>query len=216
MSDCKTLYMKVTNDPFLDAAMRGWIFNTARANFWRVSSWYEFDDLVADGYLCYYKCRSRYDFLTVKKHPLPEDKRRFMGLVQAAFTNHITDLANRRTVTPELALSSCFEDDYSTDQLTELLPPQQEEATLRVLLASAPKELVDLVKLLAQEGRETVKYVRSRLHRQDNGQLRKGRPLRETTNEYYCRRLGLNSQTTDLISLVRAYLGLEDAFESTP
>lgn len=217
MSDCKSVYSKVANDPFLDKAMRGWIFNTARKNYWRVSSWIEFEDLVADGYLCYYKCRNRYTLLTDKADPLPEDKKRFMGLVQAAFSNHITNLANRRTAVNETALSACFDEDTSAEQLDKLAPPQFEEATLRVLLATAPKEVVALLELLLKDGRDTVPYARTRIRRVTTAVgervrlMRRGR--RESPNEHYCRRLGLDYRTVDIISLVRSHLGYDDTPE---
>lgn len=206
------------SDPYLDPATRGWIVNMARANFWRVASWYDLEDLVQDGYLCYYKCWNRYTFLTCKNHPLPDDKKRFMALVKAAFTNHITNLANRRTAGPEIALSQVTDEEMNQDALSAMLPAEPEGQSLRCLLNNAPQELISLVELLSAEGRDTVQYLRTRLRRQAVGgaeRVRRGRRrLRETTNEHYCRRLGLDPQVTKLREIISAHLGIaEDAEE---
>lgn len=202
----------MSEHPYLDDAARGWIVNTAKKNFWRVASWYSLEDLIQDGYLCFYKCHARYKFLTVKNHPLTEDKRRFMALAKAAYNNHITNLSNRRTATPEVALSQLLpEGTMAEDHLNALLPVQPEEATLQVLLAAAPKELRELFDLLVQDGVTVVDFARSRLRRHGDRVQRGRRALRETTNEHYCRRLGLDPRGTDLIGMVRAFLDIHGA-----
>src|SRR3974390_506351 len=107
-----------SSDPYLDRAMRGWIINHAKRQYWRVAAWYDLADLIQDGFLCYYKCKARYTNLTFLNHPLPEDKRRFMSLVQRAFANHITNLANRRTETPELAISQVRDEGFTAEELS--------------------------------------------------------------------------------------------------
>ena len=58
----------VSEDPFFDAGVRGWIVKTAYKHYWRVSSYYEFDDLVQDGYLCYAKCLRTFRPKGFEKH----------------------------------------------------------------------------------------------------------------------------------------------------
>lgn len=200
--------MSANNDPFLDAAMRGWIVNFSKDNFWRVEQWYEFEDLVQDGYMCYAKCRQYYNHISNLRHPGQSERRQFMRLVQTTFTNHIHKLANRRTRGQELIFSQYMDDEVVG--LEAVLPALPEEATMRCLLASAPREIVDLVALLAKEGVDAVKFVRSNLRwREDGRRLRKyRRRLRETTNEHYCRRLGLDARTVDLLGMLKSHLGL--------
>lgn len=190
-------------DPYLDAGMRGWIASTAKKNYWRVSEWYELEDLVQDGYLCYYKCWNRYKNLTIKRHPSKEDKRRFMALVQVAFNNFITTLAwkcstgvNERV--SEMALSQ-FGSDTAPASWDKLLPAQEEEATLAVMLANAPSEVAQLMATLSKD---VVAYARGVPFKR----MRKG--LRETTKEHYRRLLNL-PEGRDIQSSVVAYFGGE-------
>lgn len=186
------------NDPYLDRAMRGWLIRTATKNFWRVADWYDLDDLIQDGYLCYYKCYRKYRHLTELRHPRQEDKRRFMALVQATFTNHITNLANSRTQTVETPLSNT----ELTDVGVEAILKEPEDVTARLMLHCAPAEIKALMEMLAQEGYDTVKYLRTRLKR--------GRKtVRETTNENLCRRIGLN-YTVNLYDMFREHFGMVD------
>lgn len=185
-------------DPYLDEGMRGWIISTAKKNYWRVAAYYDLDDLIQDGYLCYAKCHARYTHLTVKRHPLKDDKRRFMALVQAAFTNHITTLAWKRSRLPEQNFSATAHVLGVPDEgalLEDLLSPQQEQATVSLLLSTAPKEIKRLFELLVEDAVSLGGYLRMRRQGQRSRQ-------RETNNEYFCRLLGLNPAEIDLIGLV--------------
>jgi hypothetical protein len=113
-------------------------------------------------------------------NPTPDDKRKFMALVKAAFANHIIDLANSKTGCPETAVSQVAMNDATTT-LADLLPVQHEESTFRTLLASAPKEVTRLVELIMK------------------GEARVG-----MTNKYYCRKLGLNPNM-NLPELIRQH-----------
>lgn len=175
-------------DEFLDAGMRGFIVNTARQNFWRVASWYEFDDLVQDGYLCYYKCRRRYTEVTDRPH--------FMSLVKTAFTNHIMTLGTKHNAISEQAISQMGSEDAEGDLLERLGPATPESTSLLVLLANAPAELQQLITALVGEGAEKLGFQRKKEFR---------RHIRETTNEYYCRLLGKDPETADLVGELRAY-----------
>jgi DNA-directed RNA polymerase specialized sigma24 family protein len=72
----------------------GWIHNFAVNNYWRVSAFYELDDLCQDGLVCAVKCRNRYGTPGVDiSHP------HFMSLVQTAFNRYLIDLTRRQLVT---------------------------------------------------------------------------------------------------------------------
>lgn len=89
----------------MDQGVRGWIVITARKNFWRVSSYYELDDLVQDGFLHFCRLRRRY--------PKVRDRAQMMALFKRTYLNHINDLSNRKTRSVERIASSL-------DQLMEL------------------------------------------------------------------------------------------------
>lgn len=202
--------MVLQADPYYDAGMRGWLYNTAKANYWRVAEWYELSDLISDGVLCYYKCYRAYPFLTIKRHPSQDDKRRFMALVRSAFINHITTLAQKRTAVHERPFSQQLgAAESEADFLNNILPAQPEEANFAVMLSNAPTEIKQLLQLLLQDGVAGFDYLRSRVRRvqlASGPRLKLGRRrLRETTNAYYCRQLGLDPDKVDLPSMMRDY-----------
>jgi DNA-directed RNA polymerase specialized sigma24 family protein len=188
--------MKSLSDVYLDQGMRGFIHKTAWKEFWRVANWYEVDDLVQDGYLSYYKCVKAYPQLIVED-PTPDQRRHFMALVRTTFVNHITDLSNKSSRVPEQALSRYSADDGGL-AWDEILPAQAEEGSVVTLLASAPAEIKQLVKLLAGDSKALLAFKRNK----------KGRKaFRETTNEFYCRLLGFDPKYEDVVGRVRAYFG---------
>ena len=75
--------MKI-NTPELNNSIIGWIYNTSYRNLWKVSKWYDFEDLVQDGLMIALKCRARYGSDITPAH--------FTALVQTSFRNHIIDL----------------------------------------------------------------------------------------------------------------------------
>ena len=172
-------------DLFLDAGMRGFIVNKARKEFWRVNAWYDFDDLVQDGYLCYAKCRARYrNTVTDKPH--------FMALVQTAFHNHIMTLAGKhRLAKKESALSSLTSETRDEAAVLHSSPfaSTSEMASLSLLISQAPAEFKQLIQLLVGDGAEALGFKRKA--------ARRGKGVRETTNEYYCRLLGKCAEDED-------------------
>jgi len=188
------------DDPFLDEGARGYIVNTAKREFWKMAEWYELDDLIADGYLCYYRCRTRY-LPRIQKHEptLAGQKKWLMALVKRAFFNHISTLASKRMAVHERAVSQFpkFEAAGTNAAWDALLPSQPEEGTFMTLLASAPAELKQLIQLLVQDGADLLKFDRKRA---------KHFMVRETTNEFYARVLGV-SEDTDIVGKLKAHFG---------
>lgn len=128
----------MTYDHYLDDGLKKWIVVTARRNYWRVSAWYDLDDLIQDGYLCYQKCVVKYARLIRKRRPSKDDRRNFMALVKRAYENHIHDLASKRTDQKEYTLSTLSGDDedYSGDRLLETkLGATYSDAQFRAWLA---------------------------------------------------------------------------------
>lgn len=176
-------------DPLLDAGVRGLIVNMAKKNFWRVASWYDLQDLIQDGYLCFAKVRNRY--------PTATDVRHVTALFKTTFFRHITDLANERTQGNEQTISQLVAVPGQEEAVWErLIGGQDEEATLKVMLRNAPAELRALYRFLSSEdGRRRL----SEPYRWRYG-------VRETTNQYLCRKLGFDANTVNLEEMARNYL----------
>jgi hypothetical protein len=190
--------MTTAPDLFLDAGMRGFIVNTAKREYWRVAELVDFEDLIQDGYVCYYKCFRRYTDITSAKNPTKDQRRHFQSLVKTTFFNHISTLAAKHKGVSVKAVSQlpAAEAMSENEVWDTLMPSTPEEGTLRALLASAPAEIKQLAMLLASDGLSLLGFERKRKGR---------RLLRETTNEFYCRLLGRNPEQEDIVGRVRAY-----------
>lgn len=185
---------------YLDEGMRGFIVNTALENYWRVQELCDMADLVQDGYLCFYKCYDRYvrprKDLTASK----DERRWFQALVKTTFLNHISTLAAKHKGVSERPASDyeVVGEEGTTDVFEQNMPPQPEMGTFMALLASAPTELLQLIKLLANDSADVLTFKRKRVGR---------RLLRETNNEMYCRLLGLDPSKRDIEKELKAHFG---------
>lgn len=198
-------------DKYLDAGVRGYIVRTAHKNFWKVAAYYEMDDLIQDGYLCYAKCKA--GFRADETKPPEEEQRRFMGFFQMAFQNHITDLANNRSNTPETVIASLPEDQADGIEAWAAHASELSDASLAVLITQAPAEIVDILKLILVDGVANGPYLKSKLRQKflpssPIPRIVKGRrKLRETTEQHYDRCLG----RPGVIAQLRQYfLGSEE------
>lgn len=175
-------------DPLLDAGVRGLIVNMATKNFWKVASWYELDDLIQDGYMCYAKVRRAY--------PKIKEVRHLTALFKTTFSRFIIDLAAKKRLGEELVLSQmAAPDSDGSQELESLLGSQPEEQTAMVLLHSMPSELRALWRFLrSEDGRTRLRQPR-----------RKVAGVRETTNEHLCRLLGFDPDMVNFEAMARQH-----------
>lgn len=184
-------------DPYFDDGLRGFIINTALKEYWRVSELCDLPDLVQDGVLCYWKCRQRYVTPRTDLTASNEERKWFQALVKTTYINHINSLSSKHKGVSERPASEFdAEGDEGPDVFERNLPPQEELGTLMALLSKAPIELLQLVNILAGDGAAAF------------ARVRKGRrTVRETTNEYYCRLIGVDPTKRDVVEELRAYFG---------
>jgi hypothetical protein len=107
-------------DTRLDSGGRNWLIKTAKQNLWRVANWYELDDLIEDGLLCWQIVLAKYPQVVARPH--------LMRLFQTTYRNHLHQLANKRTQTTETCMAI----------LPDLLPDPDAELLLRVQEAPQP------------------------------------------------------------------------------
>lgn len=129
--------------------------------------------------MCYARCNQKYD--------PSRTQAQFASYVKLTFTNHIHDLASRRTrqekVEEQLSLS--LNSNFSAtleEAITE--PP---EAEFNVLVRQLPKELLDMLKVLLSDRRPRQKMAQ-----------------RETHNDYLCRLVGIEPNV-NVQALFRAH-----------
>ena len=187
---------------FLDPGMKGFIVNTANREHWRVAQIYPgsdgLQDLIQDGYICFYKCVRAYPQISSVKIPTKDQRRHFQALVKTAFTNHIHTLAAKRKGVTEVVVSQIPQHAEVDGQVVwdKLLPSQPETATFTALIANAPAEIKQLVELLVGDGMGILGFKRTKKRR---------RALRETNNEFYCRILGLDATKVDMVGRLKEY-----------
>lgn len=201
---------------YLDEGMRGFIFSTARKYYWRLAGW-DFDDLVQEGFLCYWKCYIRYvgkrsnafRYLP-PKHPDSLARQHFMALVRTAFMNRINTLLAHQPNCETPISQMTTEAESSVEPLWDrILPADSEVATASQLLLNAPAEIKQLFDLLINDLLD-MPYrafsTHSSRHRLRWGKSR--RAPRETTNQYLCRLVGKPPEF-DMVGLINNHFLVE-------
>jgi hypothetical protein len=178
-----------TKDPYLaDGGILKMIANMAARNVWRLAGW-EVADLTQEGFVCYLKVKDRY-WWARKKRPTIDDLRTVVYYTKRTFTNRIHDLSKRQCPYIEVNLTDYAVERAGTemtsdDFLGHITPSYQTEAAgdIAILIKSAPWELQQLFDLLCED-------VTSGYRRYGK---RRRKSKRETTNQRFCRLLGLSS-----------------------
>lgn len=192
-------------DPYLDAHVRGWIVKYAHKQYWKVQSWYDFEDLVQDGYLCFAKARKGFKF--TMDEPTHDNRKEFMAFFQMAFVNHIIDLQkDPRCRLQELAVAALSDDQAEAVESWAEKAADLGNASLSLMLAKAPAEILDMLKSILVDCVADGPYTKSRLHKQGDRLVKGRRLIRETTEEHYDRCLG---QTGVVAKLRQYFLGEE-------
>lgn len=180
----------------MDDGARYWMVKTAKANYWRVASWYELDDLIQDGMLCWWRIVDRYE----TKAGRVRARRHLMRLFQRTYTNHIHDLAKART-------------HYEFEQkISDVLSaPIESEARLwhvvdndggdlmafERLIAEAPRQLRALIGQLLSDGESPTLQASYRVRRDGT---------RETLGERFARMVGDKERNHNYPDTLRRFL----------
>lgn len=180
----------------MDDGARGWLVKTATSNYWRVNKWYELDDLIQDGYVCYYKA--------IQKYPSATDVPHRMALFKVIYINFIHDLATKRTKSISEILDTDMQgaaEDPDRSFLSTLVEcPQSGLVEVGALLASAPERVRAALELFTTESGKAA--MRSVYRRQRGGK----HLVRETMNQRLCRMLGCDPAQVNIPQEIREYL----------
>ena len=170
--------------PFLDSGLRGAISNIASRNYWRVRHLMTHAELVQEGYLCYSKCNALYAHTVT-------DKGHFMSLFDVAFRRRINSLSDVDTRYRDQVLDT---EKIEESNVSITSPNVSCDSELISLICGAPKEIQQLVLLLSNDATDGFKQTRV-----------SQRKVRETTNQYFCRLLGKDPNSTDMVGAIRDY-----------
>lgn len=139
------------HDYKLPRSVVGWIYNHSKANYWRVASFYEFDDLVHDGLMKAYACQARYGTPGVDV-----DEPHFQSLVKTAFRNHIGDILRKhRRVNDSKKFADFSQTLSETDVLDRIAEPTQPEQDFASFVATLPDSLRKVVQLYLSSPEKT-------------------------------------------------------------
>lgn len=143
----------------MDAGAIRWLHRIVRQNFWRVPSWYEQEDLLNDGVMCWYRTLRRYyngkgTKGLNRRIGEASDLRHIMALFQRTFLNHIHDLSRLRTKTLTTYISDLVSEEFpSEDAILErvgLVEQPSGDATVNII--NAPFVLKRALLSAAQTG----------------------------------------------------------------
>lgn len=182
----------------MDDGARGWLVKTATKNFWRVARWYDLDDLIQDGFVCYYK--------VMLKYPTAIDAPHRMALFKRTYTNYIHDLSTSRTKSvAEFLASDLTPQDAEGGERSEMIAasipcPHSDMVSVGAILATAPERVRRVLALFADDEDRVALRSAYRLRRIGK------RLVRETLNERLCRILGYDPAETDLVGEVHRFL----------
>lgn len=163
----------------MDQGVRGWIFNTARENLWRVSGHIGYDDLCQDGFMFWHRICVRYPNVTETKHR--------MALFKTAFTNHIHDLSKKRS-------------------RLELVTESDLDTPVEALLEGEDPAADPDASFIASQLPATIKRIVARMLEGEPPYRRYLDGTRETTNQLLCRLAGLDPDDRDIQTAVLLYL----------
>jgi hypothetical protein len=163
----------------MDQGVRGWIYNAARENLWRVSGHIEFSDLVQDGFMFWQRIVNRYPNVTETKHR--------MALFKTAFTNHIHDLSKKKS-----RLELVTESDLETP-IESMLEGEDPAADPdgSFIMSQLPPAIMKALKRMVDGDPPYRRYLDG---------------TRETTNQLLCRLAGLDPDARDMQTAVLLYL----------
>jgi PAS domain-containing protein len=170
------------------------MYRTAKKHHWRVFTWMDFEDMIQEGYIAWYRVAQKYPHITQRAH--------IMRLFQITYLNRFNDLSKWRTRLPEF-LACDINVTHGRRGLgpvtTELeifdllLAADLELGTIQTMFAAAPAPVKAAVKLFSCP--IGCKKLRALYRRRVGGS-------RETFNQRLCRLTGYDPNQVDIPGLM--------------
>lgn len=165
--------------PEWEGPIMGWTVRFALAQSWRVEPEFDADDIIQEGYLTFCKVRECY--------PLVRNPKHFMALFKTCLLNVVNTLSTRRTKRNQIQR-------HFDETIVEPVGHDIgiSDAIEALMISDAPPAVRKLLNRLTSPHRVTPRMQTS------------GR--RETTNEFFCRIVGLDTAEIDLRTIVTNWL----------
>lgn len=188
---------RITRMTTMDRSARAWLVTVAADHYWRVAHWYEFEDLLQDGHMVWWRIVFKYE-------TEPERIRtrgHLMRLFKTAFLNHIHDLAKNKTVTHVEVRAEDVKPEVEGQEhdVWAKLGCSHDAGEYLRLIAEAPSIIQPLLNAILYGPPSRMLRSLYRVNRDGT---------RDTTNSKLCRLVGVDPESTDLATELRSYLKL--------
>lgn len=183
----------------MDTGARAWLLKTAKDNYWRISEWYDLNDLIQDGHVCWWRVVMKYETRLHRIRP----RKHIMALFMRTYSNHIHDLSKGETRRPkEVRILDAIkptrgaplQNEYNAWQALER---ECDASEFDRLVAEAPAILRSLLRVILADGQSP--RLRAQFRIGSDGE-------RETTNQRLCKLIGANPDEYDYATALRSYL----------
>ncbi len=137
-------------EPQFKGPIEGWTVNYCRKNAWKTQGSQQWEDLMQQAYLVFLRCVNQYPDVHEAKH--------FMSLYQRAWTNEMTDMANKDTaLRREVPYPTTIIDGDTVE--VELVGEHRHDGELATLLRQAPEEVLMVLNLFLNAPSEILDVV---------------------------------------------------------
>lgn len=135
--------MSQFEEPEFKGAIEGYVVNHLRANFWRVESSMQWQDVMQSAAVVFLRVRQKYSAIPMGPH--------FMSLFKMAWANEFTDLANAdtklRQLVPFKASRQAEGEGAEMDPVSALVGELECDGYLAVKIEQAPSEVKAVLNL---------------------------------------------------------------------
>lgn len=174
--------------PTWTGSIEGYSKNYCIKNLWKfLPLSYDLEDLMQESYVVFLKCQMRYPEIDTPQH--------FMSLFKSALHNYLFDLSKPYLMEVQHLV-------YLPEEVNlENFSFAEEEATLRILLSQAPKEVKQVLNLLFNAPIELLDMIGF------NSTDRRGKSL-VSCNKKLCALLGYDPRCVDLVGMLKSYFSV--------
>jgi hypothetical protein len=124
-------------NPQWDGFIEGYVTNYLHQNYWRVQHYMEYEDVVQEARVVFYRVKNKYGKLEHPKH--------FMALFKTSWVREFTDLANAATKVSEASyeMGNTEQDEF----MDVLCGDLENDGMLSIMMQQAPEEVKKVLKL---------------------------------------------------------------------
>lgn len=179
----------------MDRSARAWLVTVVANHYWRVAHWYDFEDLLQDGHMVWWRVIQKYE----TEPGRVRSRGHLMRLFKTSFLNHIHQLSKDATCrrVEVRAEDVVPEAEGDAQDLWSRLGWSHDAGEYARLIAEAPATVKPLITALLFG--PPSRALRALYRVNPDG-------TRETTNERLCRLVGIDPATMDLATELRSYL----------